>query len=160
MFKLNRMTDYGIVVMAHLAKHEGAVRTAPEIAEATGLGRPTVAKLLKMLTHAGLAVSHRGAHGGYTLVRPIAEISIADAIEALEGPFGLTACVSGAHEACDRQRVCPISGRWDRVNLAIREALDRLTLADVVRPAQTLAPRLAPIVDIEEKSDRLAVVDS
>ncbi len=134
MIKLNKMTDYGIVVMVNLAEADDTVLTAPEIASATGLTQTTVAKLLKILVQGGLATSQRGARGGYTLTRPAHEISVVEALEVLDGPLSLTACVEGDHDACDRENLCPMSGRWTRVNEAIVGALNNLTLADLISP--------------------------
>ncbi len=134
MIKLNKMTDYGIVVMVNLAEAEDTVLTAPEIATATGLTQPTVAKLLKLLVQGGLATSIRGARGGYALSRPADEITVVEALEVLDGPLSLTACVEGDHDACDRENLCPMSGRWTRVNAAIVGALNNLTLADMMTP--------------------------
>ena len=132
MIKLNKMTDYGIVVMVHLAEAEGAVATAPDIAAATGLTQPTVAKLLKTLVQGGLAKSQRGAQGGYALARPAHEIPIVEAIEVLDGPLSLTDCADDDHDSCERLDCCPMSGRWKRVNDAILGALENLTLADMM----------------------------
>lgn len=134
MIKLNKMTDYGVVVMVHLAEAADTVMTAPEIASATGLTQPTVAKLLKTLVQGGLATSQRGAQGGYTLARPAEEISVVEALEVLDGPLSLTACVDGDHDTCDRENLCPMSGRWNRVNAAILGALQNVTLADMMSP--------------------------
>lgn len=134
MFKLNRMTDYGIVVIGHLADAGDGVCTTPGIAEATGLGQPTVAKLLKRLAQAGLVDARRGARGGYSLARPAETISVAEAIEAMEGPLALTACVQGAGDTCDHRSLCPMTGRWNTVDAAIRAALESVTLADMTAP--------------------------
>lgn len=132
MIKLNKMTDYGIVVMVHLAQADGTVSTAPDIAAATGLSQPTVAKLLKTLVQGGLATSQRGAQGGYSLARPPKQISVVEAIEVLDGPLSLTDCVENDHESCEREKLCPMSGRWNRINAAIVGALESLTLADMM----------------------------
>lgn len=134
MIKLNKMTDYGIVVMVRLAVAGERVQTAPEIAAATGLTQPTVAKVLKTLVQGGLAVSQRGAQGGYTLARAPERISVVEAIEVLDGRLSLTDCVDGDHESCDRESQCPMSGRWNRVNTAIVTTLEKLTLADMMSP--------------------------
>lgn len=134
MIKLNKMTDYGIVVMVRLAVAGDRMQTAPEIAAATGLAQPTVAKLLKTLVQGGLAVSQRGAQGGYTLARPPERISVVEAIEVLDGRLSLTDCVEGDHDSCERESHCPMSGRWNRVNAAIVGALENLTLADMMSP--------------------------
>jgi FeS assembly SUF system regulator len=96
MFRLNRLTDYAVVVMAQMAQRRDQVRTAPRIAEETGVPLPTVAKILNALTRDTLVVSQRGAAGGYTLSRPAEQITVAEIIQALEGPIALTACVDGA----------------------------------------------------------------
>lgn len=134
MIKLNKMTDYGIVVMVRLAVAGDRVQTAPEIAAATGLTQPTVAKLLKILVQGGLAQSQRGAQGGYALTRAPERISVVEAIEVLDGRLSLTDCVGSDHESCEREGQCPMSGRWNRVNAAIVKALDTLTLADMMSP--------------------------
>ena len=133
MLRLSKMNDYAVVVLGHMAARAG-LATAPEVAEATGLPAATVSQVLKKLAHAGLVVSQRGAHGGYSLGRTPAEISVADLVEALEGPVALTACVDGAEGGCGVETSCPMRGSWDRVNGAIRAALESVTLADMLAP--------------------------
>ena len=131
MFKLNRLTDYGVVVLTQMARNPDDLRTAPQIAQDTGVPLPTVAKLLNALAHERLITSHRGAAGGYTLDRPAESISVAEIIQALEGPIALTACVDGASGGCDVELLCPMRGNWDKVNKAIHGALSQVTLADM-----------------------------
>ena len=131
MFRLNRLTDYAVVVMSQMAHRNEKVRTALQISQESGLPLPTVAKLLNALARDGLITSQRGASGGYALSRPAGEISVAAIIQALEGPIALTACVSGSDDHCEVASVCPMHGNWNKVNGAIREALDAVTLADM-----------------------------
>ena len=131
MFRLNRLTDYGVVVMTEMARKPGAVRTATDISESLGLPLPTVAKLLNALSRDGLVASQRGAAGGYSLGQPADEITMAAIIQALEGPIALTACVHGSDEHCVVESLCPISGNWNRVNEAIRGALEGVTLTEM-----------------------------
>ena len=100
MFRLNRLTDYAVVVMTQMTHRPEEVHTAPQIANDTGIPLPTVAKLLNALARDSLVVSHRGAAGGYTLGRPAEGISIAEIIQVLEGPIALTACVEGSGNHC------------------------------------------------------------
>jgi Rrf2 family protein len=102
---------------------------------------PTVAKVLKALAGQGLVMSTRGAHGGYRLGRPLQDIPIAEVIVAIDGPIALTSCVDGAL-GCESQSLCPVAGRWDPVNDAIREALTGITLADMAAAAIPRAFRL------------------
>jgi Rrf2 family protein len=112
-----------------MGRAEG-VKTSPGIAAAIGIPEPTIAKVLKALTNSGLVISTRGAHGGYRLSRPLAAIPVAEVIVAIDGPIALTSCVDGA-VGCESQSLCPVAGRWDPVNDAIRDALTGITLADM-----------------------------
>ncbi len=137
MFRLNRLTDYAIVVMGQMDSHPDEVLNAAEIARGTGVPAPTVAKLMTTLAHVGLVSSQRGVAGGYRLDRPAADISVAEIIAEIEGPIALTACVEGADYHCDVEAVCPMCGNWNTVNQAIQEALQRVTLADMA-PASAI----------------------
>ena len=91
--RLSSLADYAVVIMSAASKHCGGARTsAAELAEETGIPLPTVQKLVSKLSHAGLLRSSRGAAGGLKLGRPAAAISLADIVEAVEGPIALTAC--------------------------------------------------------------------
>jgi len=144
-FKISRMTDYGVVVMAQLAQATDSVVTAPDIASAAGLPVPTVAKILKRMGRGGLVTSTRGIHGGYALSRPAEEISVADIIAALEGPLAVTACVDGASgEACSVESLCLIRGCWDRVNAAVKRTLASMSLAEIAAPPNFIDLSPAP----------------
>lgn len=141
MLRLSKLTDYGVVVLARLASVEERVVAVPELALTTGLAEPTVAKVLKILGQAELVDSVRGARGGYRLARPIEQIPLAEVIVAFEGPIALTACVDGAVGGCESAGLCPVHGRWDPVNRAVREALTRITVADLAsRPSFVETP--------------------
>jgi FeS assembly SUF system regulator len=133
MFKLGKLTDYGTVVMTALAVQPEALRNAHELAEETHVAAPTVAKLLKQLAKGGLVESIRGAHGGYRLARPPAQITVADVVCALEGPIALTQCA--VHEGgCSIESHCGVRGNWRLINTAIRQALESVTLAQMAEP--------------------------
>jgi len=149
MLKLSKLTDYAVVVLIKLSSTPeacDAVQTSPGIACATGVPEPTVAKVLKALTSAGLVASQRGARGGYRLLRTLDDIAIADVITAIDGPIALTACVDGALTPCETQSLCAVKGRWDLVNDAIRRALGGITLADMREASIPPAFRIAPAV--------------
>ena len=152
MIKLSRLTDYGVVVMSQMAQDMATTRTAPELAAATGVPAPTVAKLLKLLVKGGLVESWRGVNGGYALTRNIDDITAADIIEALEGPVALTACVDGSDADCGVESLCPMRGGWEKVNRAIRAALEEVTLAELSQPADFLLPPAS--VDAETNARR------
>jgi FeS assembly SUF system regulator len=129
-FKVNKLTDYATVILINMA-HSDLVRPTQVISDSTGFPSPTVAKLMKNLVKAGLIVSHRGVRGGYSLSRPPEEVTIADVIEAIEGPIALTACVDTTAEHCCYENQCPVHGKWNRVNSAVTDALREVTLADM-----------------------------
>ena len=132
MLKLSRMIDYGVVVLSQMAHRRHNLTTAPELAEATGLPAPMVSKVLKSLARSHLVVSHRGVHGGYSLSCGPDEISVAAIVEALEGPVALTACVEASDAHCQVESLCPIRGGWEKVNDAIRGALEAVSLSDLI----------------------------
>lgn len=131
MFRLNKLTDYGIVLMACVARStEEAPHTARSLAKATRLPLPTVGKLLRQLSDAGLLSSHRGVKGGYNLTRKAESISVADIILALEGPIGFTEC-SVVPGLCEMERSCSIKINSQIIGDALRDALEHVMLADL-----------------------------
>lgn len=132
MIRVSRLADYASVVMACLARHSTEVLPAAEVGEETRLELPTVSKLLKRLAQAGLVESFRGAAGGYRLARSAQDISLAEIVEALDGPIGLTECSIG-HAGCERQSYCAVSRDWQGVGAAIDSALRAVSLADMTR---------------------------
>ncbi|MBI1206171.1 MAG: SUF system Fe-S cluster assembly regulator [Azospirillum sp.] len=138
MIKLSKLTDYAVVVLTEMARQTPVVVTVPQLAERTGVPSPTVAKILKTMVPAGLMTSQRGAAGGYRLSRAAEEISIAEIITALDGPIALTACVHGVETVCGVESLCPMRGNWEMVNQAVRNALEAVSLADMMAPAWPL----------------------
>lgn len=152
MFRLNRLTDYGVVVMSQMASRDD-LRSAQQISDSTAIPLPTVSKILHALSQAELVIAQRGASGGYRLVRPARDIPVSEVIQALEGPIALTSCVDGADSHCEVERLCPMSGGWNKVNTAIRDALNTVTLADMAAvPEAFMAPR-----DGEAKTEETSV---
>lgn len=132
---MSRITDYGIVLLTHLAAGAGdQVHNARELARRAGLPLPVVSKILKILTREGFLLSHRGIKGGYALARRPEEISVASIIDALEGPIALTECGTEAHGACERESRCAVRQPWQQINREVRKALARVRLADLVPP--------------------------
>jgi FeS assembly SUF system regulator len=132
MLRISKLTDYGTVVLAHLAAAPAVVCSAADVAAATRIGLPTVSKLLKALARAGLVASTRGANGGYQLARHPRDISAAEVIDALEGPVSITEC-SALDSHCDYESNCNVGNAWQRINVAIRRALDEVSLSDLQR---------------------------
>lgn len=140
MLRLSKLTDYGTVILSQMARDPDKLHSAADLAVRSHLAAPTVSKLLKLFTKAGLVSSHRGAHGGYALARPAEAITAVQIIDAIEGPVAITQC-SLSHNQCGIEAVCGIGHNWQRISLAIRDALRGVTLAQLARPAAGL-PRL------------------
>ncbi|HEY6274421.1 MAG TPA: SUF system Fe-S cluster assembly regulator [Terriglobales bacterium] len=131
MFRLNKLTDYGIVLMAHVARSdEDTPHTARSLAKDTRIPLPTVGKLLRQLHDAKMVVSHRGMKGGYNLARGAGQISVSDIILALEGPIGFTEC-SVEPGLCGMERRCAIKSNSKIIGDALRDALGHVMLADL-----------------------------
>jgi FeS assembly SUF system regulator len=124
---MGKLTDYATVVLASLAQDAARHRAAADLAETTRLKLPTVSKVLKGLQRAGLVISSRGPRGGYVLARPPEAITAAQILDVFEGPIAITEC-SGASSQCGIERLCRVGGAWQRVNAAIRRALEDVTL--------------------------------
>ncbi len=130
--RLSNLADYAVVTMSAAARHCGGERvSAAELARETGLPAPTVQKLVSKLSGAGLIRSVRGAGGGLQLARPAAAITLADIVEAVEGPIALTACVD-SHD-CDYETGCSVRPHWPVVNAALRSALADVPLTQLAR---------------------------
>lgn len=131
MLRMSKLADYAALMLATMAKRPAETCTAAGIAKETGVSLPTASKLLKMLVHAGLVSSQRGAHGGYNLGRAPATITAADVIEAVEGPLAMTECTL-APGICELEPTCQLGSQWQSLSAAIRRALAEITLADLV----------------------------
>jgi len=139
--RLSSMADYAVVTMAAASRHCGGVRvSASQLAEETGLPAPTVQKLVSRLTAAGLLRSSRGVGGGLKLARPAAAISLADIVEAMEGPIALAACVEHGRHDCTLEGACQVRPHWPVVNQALRSALAAVSLIDLAAPHAERAP--------------------
>lgn len=133
--RLSSLADYAVVMMSAAARHcGGAARlNATLLAEETGVPLPTAQKLVSRLSSAGLIESTRGTGGGFRLARPAAAISLADIIEAVEGPIQMTSCVEGSRHECGLEGNCLVRPHWGIVNEAVRSALAGVSLARLSR---------------------------
>ncbi|MDX8405976.1 MAG: SUF system Fe-S cluster assembly regulator [Mariprofundus sp.] len=130
MLRLTKLTDYGILLMTHMAASEQQRFTAAELAEFTHIPMPTVSKILQMLLHENLLTSTRGARGGYQMTREASDINVRDVINVFEGSIALTECnIEGS--TCEQHDVCSTSNNWKRINVAVAQALEGISLADM-----------------------------
>ncbi len=134
MFRLNKLTDYGIVLMTYVAGNPHvSLHTAREMAAGTKMHAATVGKIVRELVEHGLLVSQRGVKGGYALARPAETISVADIIDALEGPVGFTECYS-TPGCCELETSCTVRSNSQVISRALRRTLEEIRLTDLMRP--------------------------
>ena len=138
MLRISKLTDYATVLMAQLLDHSEQPQSATLLAEQTRLELPTTAKVLKTLARARLVESVRGVNGGYRLTTPAEQISIAAIIRAMEGPIALTECALEPG-LCSREHSCHLRGNWQRIGETVEQALEAMTLADLIAPRMTSA---------------------
>jgi FeS assembly SUF system regulator len=146
MIRITKQADYGIVLMTHLSRNPDKLHTAPELASQTQLPLPIVSKVLKLLGRAELLNAHRGVKGGYTLARIPKAISVAEVIQAVEGPIALTECVEGSLSECSMESFCPLQDPWQLINQAVHQALSSITLAQMVGSSSHLRPSTSPTI--------------
>jgi Rrf2 family protein len=146
--RLSSLADYAVVLMRAASRHCGSSAlglvdgkrrgriSATDLAEETGIPLPTAQKIVSLMTRAGLMKSVRGTGGGIMLARPAAAISLAEIIEAVEGPIALTACVESGKHSCALEGTCATQPHWGAVNQAVRGALGGVTLASLSMEAR------------------------
>lgn len=145
MLRLSKRADYALIAMRHLALHaDRGWASAREIAEAYHVPLELLAKVLQRLVRKGLLASHQGVHGGYELARPASEISVAQVIEAIDGPLTMTACSEG-DESCDQWAHCSIRDPLWRIKDRILDALATCSVQEMASegvppPAGQAAP--------------------
>lgn len=130
--RLSSLADYAVVMMSAAARHGCGTRlSAASISAETGVPLPTAQKLMQKLAVAGLLSSVRGTGGGFKLTRPAACITLADIIEAIEGPIAMTTCVDAHREDCALDGQCLTKPHWGMINGAVRGALAAVPLTQL-----------------------------
>ena len=133
--RLTHLADYAVVLMTAAARRaDGERLSANVLSDDTGVPLPTAQKLMGSLATAGLLTSVRGAGGGFTLSRPAAEISLADIVEAVEGPIAMTVCSGQTGTSdCALDAHCRVKPHMGVVGEAVRGALGAVSLRELAR---------------------------
>lgn len=134
MLRITRLSDYAVAILGQLAHSAEAVQTAKDVAARTGLSAPVVSKIFKSLARSKLVSSHRGVQGGYRLAREPSRVSVADVIEAVEGPVALTECGENSDASCEFVGSCSVQANWLRINQVVRRALSNVSVEDMILP--------------------------
>ena len=133
MLRISKLTDYAILIMVELSR-DGETLSANSLAERVRVEVPTASKVLKLLSGHGLLESFRGPGGGYRVAREAGEISVAEVIAAIEGPIAMTEC-SIEEGLCSQEENCDLRGNWQRISLAVADALHQVSLAEMGAPS-------------------------
>jgi FeS assembly SUF system regulator len=142
MLRLSKKADYALMAMKHLAQYQrcgAASACAREIAEQYDIPIELMAKVLQRLVRTGLLVSTQGTRGGYTLSRPSTAISVADVIQAIDGPFSVTACSDDKHD-CEQYSKCSIRDPLWKIKNRILESLNTVSVAEMAADIDAPAP--------------------
>jgi FeS assembly SUF system regulator len=135
MIRMSKNSDYGLVLLLQFLR-KGKIRqnlSARQLSEETSLPLPMVSKVLKVLTREGILSSYRGANGGYSLARDAEDISIGEILSAMEGPIAMTECLEDEGD-CRQESFCPVRTNWERINFAVKNVLDAISLKDMSDP--------------------------
>ncbi len=137
MLRLSKKADYALIAMKHLARRSRASSTsAREIAEEYDIPIELMAKVLQRLVRMGLLVSTQGTRGGYTLQRPSGAITVGDVIQAVDGPFTVTACSTENH-ACDQYSKCSVRDPLWQLRERLVATLGTVTVAELAMDQDT-----------------------
>jgi Rrf2 family iron-sulfur cluster assembly transcriptional regulator len=138
MLQITRDGEYAVRAVLHMAaRPAGSLSLISEIAEAQEVPRSYLSKIMQHLVRAGLVKSRRGAKGGFSLARRPEEITLRQAIEAIEGPIFLNICLIKKGE-CHRDDFCPVHQVWIEAQKKLFEVLDGKTMAQLVEDAEAL----------------------
>ena len=131
---------YALRALVYLAEI-GEQASADRISAEANVPRRLLARILARLSHAGLVESEQGRRGGSRLARPPQEITLLDAVDAAEGPFGVTRCIM-QNRACGSGTPCAMHNAWEEGQQAILGYLETQTLGDFVQ--ETASRKLTP----------------
>jgi Rrf2 family protein len=137
--RLTARSEYGLLAMIDLASIAGSQPiSAREIAERQGIPLKFLEQLLVALRRAGVVSSVRGAHGGFTLDRGAADVTVLEIVEALEGPLTTTVCDGERAANCGKTGSCAASIVWTRATDAVRDVFEDTTLDQLVVQQRSL----------------------
>lgn len=155
--RLSHLADYAVVLMTAAARRPPSARlSATELAQDTGVPLPTAQKLMGQLAASGLLTSARGASGGFALARPAGEISLADIVEAVEGPIALTMCSDSNNHECILDAHCRVKPHIGIVGTAVRGALEAVSLDSLAEPPSAVHHELVEGLSFSSPRDKQA----
>jgi Rrf2 family protein len=141
MLRLSKKSDYALISMKHLAtRTDASSSSAREISESYDIPLELLAKVLQRLVRAKLLVSVQGTRGGYRLARHASSISVADVIQAVDGPVTVTACTTDDH-SCDQYSKCSVRDPLSKIKNRILDALNTVSVQEMAQESDPPAPQ-------------------
>jgi len=157
MLRLSKKTDYALLALRYLDKEAPAgVASARAIAKRYEIPVDLLAKVLQQLARVRLVAASKGVHGGYHITRPTNTITVAEIVEAIDGPLAMTACSPG-DERCDQYATCTIRDPLWRIKERILSVLQTVTLAEISDPEPVIG---APVVFSKGAANRNIPVEA
>lgn len=135
MLKISRLADYSMVLMHGLSQPDSNLYSATQLADQSSIPLPTVSKVLKLLSDAGLVTATRGVQGGYRLARTPSTTSVADVIAAIDGDLALTEC-SETLDQCALSGSCQLRSNWQYISKQVQQMLSQISIADMQQPIE------------------------
>ena len=142
MLRFSKKTDYALIALKDLASRAAGVSvSARDIASRYDIPAELMAKVLQRLAKMGLVTSHHGTRGGYHLARSAKEISVADVLQAIDGPVSVTAC-SDEDETCEQYDKCNVRDPLWLLKDRIVQSLSSFTVDELVANSQDVSETL------------------
>ena len=132
MLRISKLADYAVIITSLMAHKPKRAVSATEVAMRAKLAVPTVRKVMKQLLYQGLLTSSRGAAGGYQLACSPEKITLADVVEAMDGPISLVDCANPL-KGCSRQRSCNVQENWLLINQLVKQSLHSVHLLEATQ---------------------------
>ncbi len=146
MLRLSKKADYALIALSYMAAPgQRPVVSAREMAERHDVPLELLAKVLQRLVQRGLLTSVQGINGGYRLARPATDMSVAQVVEAIDGPLTLTACADGSDDPCMQYSKCNIRDPLHRIRERIAGALVACSVAELAADAAPAATSPSPL---------------
>ncbi len=131
MLKLSRRVEYGLIAVQHMARVQGGVCAAREIAQQNNIPYDLLSKVLQSLVRAGIIVSQQGMRGGYQLALQPERITVSSVIRAIEGGEpALMPCAEGIDQ-CELEKLCNIKNPLQRIQAKIDQVFSTMTVAEI-----------------------------
>jgi Rrf2 family protein len=135
MLKLTRKTEYALMALGQLSRpDDGVITKVREIADTCGIPFPILAKVMQRLAQKGFVEPVQGAQGGYRLKAQLADVSLWQFLERMEGPLGIVDCVSLSEDECTQVDSCSIRSPMQVIDHTLKSVFTGLSLEQVIRP--------------------------